>query len=105
MIALRRLVLAWSLAPRRPSIPGEERHSRRRAQTRLRPPGARTGHRFPLGCAAGLYRPLPPKSCHTRGRTATQIALLAQQIEAMDDGGTVVISVPATPSRCPPASL
>jgi NADPH-dependent 2,4-dienoyl-CoA reductase/sulfur reductase-like enzyme len=32
-----------------------------------------------------------------------QIALLAKQIAAMDDGGTVVISVPVTPSRCPPA--
>lgn len=32
-----------------------------------------------------------------------QIALLARQIAAMDDGGVVVISVPVTPSRCPPA--
>ena len=32
-----------------------------------------------------------------------QIALLAKQIAAMDDGGTAVISVPVTPSRCPPA--
>jgi NADPH-dependent 2,4-dienoyl-CoA reductase/sulfur reductase-like enzyme len=32
-----------------------------------------------------------------------QIALLARQIAAMEDGGTVVISVPVTPSRCPPA--
>jgi sulfide dehydrogenase [flavocytochrome c] flavoprotein subunit len=32
-----------------------------------------------------------------------QIALLRRQIEAMDDGGTVVISVPVNPTRCPPA--
>lgn len=32
-----------------------------------------------------------------------QISLLTQQIAAMDDGGVVVISVPVTPSRCPPA--
>jgi sulfide dehydrogenase [flavocytochrome c] flavoprotein subunit len=32
-----------------------------------------------------------------------QIALLARQIMAMEDGGLVVISVPVTPSRCPPA--
>jgi sulfide dehydrogenase [flavocytochrome c] flavoprotein chain len=32
-----------------------------------------------------------------------QIALLARQIAAMEDGGVVVISVPVTPSRCPPA--
>jgi NADPH-dependent 2,4-dienoyl-CoA reductase/sulfur reductase-like enzyme len=32
-----------------------------------------------------------------------QIALLARQIASMEDGGVVVISVPVTPSRCPPA--
>jgi NADPH-dependent 2,4-dienoyl-CoA reductase/sulfur reductase-like enzyme len=32
-----------------------------------------------------------------------QIALLRRQLEAMDDGGLVVISVPATPYRCPPS--
>ena len=32
-----------------------------------------------------------------------QIALLAKQVAAMDDGGVAVISVPVTPSRCPPA--
>ena len=32
-----------------------------------------------------------------------QIALLARQIAAMEDGGVVVVSVPVTPSRCPPA--
>jgi sulfide dehydrogenase [flavocytochrome c] flavoprotein subunit len=34
---------------------------------------------------------------------AEQIALLRQQIESMDDGGTVVISAPVNPARCPPA--
>ena len=32
-----------------------------------------------------------------------QIALLTRQLAAMRDGGLVVISVPVTPSRCPPA--
>jgi NADPH-dependent 2,4-dienoyl-CoA reductase/sulfur reductase-like enzyme len=31
-----------------------------------------------------------------------QIKLLRRQIEAMDDGGTVVIVVPVNPARCPP---
>lgn len=32
-----------------------------------------------------------------------QTMLLRRQLEAMDDGGLVVISVPTNPSRCPPA--
>jgi NADPH-dependent 2,4-dienoyl-CoA reductase/sulfur reductase-like enzyme len=32
-----------------------------------------------------------------------QTLLLRRQLEAMDDGGTVVIAVPAAPLRCPPA--
>jgi NADPH-dependent 2,4-dienoyl-CoA reductase/sulfur reductase-like enzyme len=32
-----------------------------------------------------------------------QIALLRRQIDTMEDGGTVVISVPVNPARCPPA--
>jgi NADPH-dependent 2,4-dienoyl-CoA reductase/sulfur reductase-like enzyme len=36
-------------------------------------------------------------------KSADQIALLRKQLEAMDDGGTVVISVPVNPARCPPA--
>jgi NADPH-dependent 2,4-dienoyl-CoA reductase/sulfur reductase-like enzyme len=32
-----------------------------------------------------------------------QVALLRRQLEAMADGGTVVISSPANPARCPPA--
>ena len=36
-------------------------------------------------------------------KAGDQTILLRKQLEAMDDGGTVVIAVPATPSRCPPA--
>jgi sulfide dehydrogenase [flavocytochrome c] flavoprotein subunit len=36
-------------------------------------------------------------------KAGEQTLLLRRQLEAMDDGGTVVIAVPATPSRCPPA--
>jgi len=32
-----------------------------------------------------------------------QVALLRRQLEAMADGGTVVISSPVNPARCPPA--
>jgi NADPH-dependent 2,4-dienoyl-CoA reductase/sulfur reductase-like enzyme len=32
-----------------------------------------------------------------------EAALLRKQLEAMDDGGTVVISSPVNPARCPPA--
>lgn len=32
-----------------------------------------------------------------------QIALLRRQLEAMADGGLVVVSAPVTPARCPPA--
>ena len=36
-------------------------------------------------------------------KDGAQIALLRRQLEAMDDGGMVVISSPANPARCPPA--
>src|SRR3984957_6818016 len=36
-------------------------------------------------------------------KAGEQTLLLRKQIEAMDDGGLVVLAVPAAPSRCPPA--
>lgn len=36
-------------------------------------------------------------------KAGTQTLLLRRQLEAMDDGGTVAIAIPANPSRCPPA--
>jgi len=36
-------------------------------------------------------------------KAGPQTQLLRRQLEAMDDGGLVVISVPANPFRCPPA--
>ena len=36
-------------------------------------------------------------------KAGEQTALLRRQLEAMDDGGAVVLAVPASPSRCPPA--
>jgi sulfide dehydrogenase [flavocytochrome c] flavoprotein chain len=36
-------------------------------------------------------------------KAGEQTALLRRQIEAMDDGGLVVLAVPAAPLRCPPA--
>lgn len=35
-------------------------------------------------------------------KAGAQTALLRQQLEAMPDGGTVIMSVPANPFRCPP---
>ncbi len=35
-------------------------------------------------------------------KAGAQTLLLRQQLEAMDDGGTVIISAPANPYRCPP---
>src|ERR1700742_3399240 len=36
-------------------------------------------------------------------KAGEQTILLRKQLAAMEDGGTVIIAVPATPSRCPPA--
>jgi NADPH-dependent 2,4-dienoyl-CoA reductase/sulfur reductase-like enzyme len=36
-------------------------------------------------------------------KAGAQTLLLRRQLEAMDDGGTIAIAVPANPSRCPPA--
>ena len=36
-------------------------------------------------------------------KAGEQTLLLRKQLEAMEDGGTVAIAVPANPSRCPPA--
>jgi sulfide dehydrogenase [flavocytochrome c] flavoprotein chain len=36
-------------------------------------------------------------------KAGEQTVLLRKQLEAMDDGGAVVIAVPANPARCPPA--
>ena len=37
-------------------------------------------------------------------KAGEQTLLLRRQLEAMDDGGTVVMTLPALPYRCPPAS-
>jgi sulfide dehydrogenase [flavocytochrome c] flavoprotein chain len=37
-------------------------------------------------------------------KAGAQTLLLRRQLEAMDDGGTVVMALPALPYRCPPAS-
>ena len=36
-------------------------------------------------------------------KAGAQTLLLRRQLEAMDDGGTVAMAIPANPSRCPPA--
>ena len=37
-------------------------------------------------------------------KAGDQTLLLRRQLEAMEDGGTVVMTLPALPYRCPPAS-
>jgi sulfide dehydrogenase [flavocytochrome c] flavoprotein subunit len=49
------------------------------------------------------YREADAGTIPTAWKDAAQVALLRRQLEAMQDGGTVVISVPVNPSRCPPA--
>jgi NADPH-dependent 2,4-dienoyl-CoA reductase/sulfur reductase-like enzyme len=49
------------------------------------------------------YSPAVATSIPHAWKDGEQIALLTRQIAAMEDGGVVVISVPVTPSRCPPA--
>ena len=44
----------------------------------------------------------PRNACRTPGRPGAQTMLLRQQLEAMPDGGVVVMSAPANPYRCPP---
>jgi NADPH-dependent 2,4-dienoyl-CoA reductase/sulfur reductase-like enzyme len=39
----------------------------------------------------------------TAWKDGAEVMLLRRQLEAMEDGGTVVISVPVNPARCPPA--
>src|SRR5260370_14389344 len=38
------------------------------------------------------------------GKGGGQTVVLGRQLEAMEDGGTVVMTLPALPYRCPPAS-
>ena len=44
----------------------------------------------------------PPSSMPHAWKAGEQTLLLRRQLEAMTDGGTVVISAPANPFRCPP---
>jgi len=50
------------------------------------------------GYDAAVKAKMPPAY-----RDGNEVALLRRQIEAMEDGGTVVISSPVNPARCPPA--
>ncbi len=50
------------------------------------------------GYDAAAMKLMPP--AYNNG---AEVALLRRQLEAMEDGGTVVISSPVSPARCPPA--
>jgi sulfide dehydrogenase [flavocytochrome c] flavoprotein chain len=49
------------------------------------------------------YDEAAPRTMPHAWKAGEQTTLLRRQLEAMKDGGTVVLAVPATPSRCPPA--
>jgi NADPH-dependent 2,4-dienoyl-CoA reductase/sulfur reductase-like enzyme len=51
---------------------------------------------------AGYSEALAAQLPHAWTADGAQIELLRRQLEAMDDGGQVVITVPANPARCPP---
>ena len=72
-----------------------------RHEARLRPAGAGAGHRYPLGALPGYTEAAAEKMPHA-WKAGRRPLLLRRQLEAMDDGGLVVISAPANPFRCPP---
>jgi NADPH-dependent 2,4-dienoyl-CoA reductase/sulfur reductase-like enzyme len=51
---------------------------------------------------AGYSEALAARLPHAWTADGAQIELLRRQLEAMDDGGQVVVTVPANPARCPP---
>lgn len=57
---------------------------------------------FRWNALAGYNEAVAATLPHAWTADGAQIALLRRQIEAMDDGGVVVIVVPVNPSRCPP---
>jgi len=57
---------------------------------------------FNFGALPGYDEAAAMKMPHA-WKAGEQTILLRRQLEAMDDGGTVVLAVPANPARCPPA--
>ena len=72
---------------------------------RLRPAGRGAGHRFPLGCACPATAKPPPRRMPHAWKAGAQTILLRRQLEAMEDGGLVVISAPANPYPLPARAL
>jgi sulfide dehydrogenase [flavocytochrome c] flavoprotein subunit len=56
---------------------------------------------FKWGAIAGYDEKAPDLLPHA-WKAGAQTALLRRQLEAMEDGGTFIIAVPADPFRCPP---
>ena len=81
---------------------GAVRHARRRRDAALRPAGAVARHRYPLGRACPATTKPPPQKMPHAWKAGEQTTLLRRQLEAMEDGGLVVMSAPANPFRCPP---
>ena len=63
------------------------------------------GIEFRAGAIQGYDARGDGRSCRPPTTTAREVALLRRQLEAMEDGGTVVISSPVNPARCPPGAL
>ena len=72
------------------------------AGPRLRPAGPGARHRPALRRAARLRRRPPPRRMPHAWKAGEQTLLLRRQLEAMPDGGVVVMPAPANPFRCPP---
>jgi len=49
------------------------------------------------------YDEMAPAKMPHAWKAGAQTLLLRRQLEAMENGGTVVLAIPANPSRCPPA--
>ena len=74
----------------------------RTADARLRPAGAGARHRSPVRCGLPGYDEAAPSGCRMPGRPARRPSCCASAAGGHADGGTVVMTVPANPYRCPP---
>ena len=81
---------------------GAHGDARRRHAACLRPAGAGARASTCAGTRCRATAKRPPSACRMPGRPASRPLLLRRQLEAMEDGGLVVIAAPANPYRCPP---
>ena len=97
-------------ATRREGGPGRARPMRRRGQSRSRAATSSPYDRLVIAPGVGMkwtaipgYTEAAAEKMPHAWTGGAQVLLLRRQLEAMPDGGLVVIAAPATPYRCPPA--